>query len=102
MRLENNYIFLSKEIQKSGGNDNKNNTVVLGMGFNSVFSRLFGNIHRSQQQSNLLRTVFTVDVDDNTCSALITTYVVEKNAYLNLTVNAPTQAKAPPLPCAAA
>ena len=94
MRLENNYIFLSKEIQKSGGNDNKNNTVVLGMGFNSVFSRLFGNIHRSQQQSNLLRTVFTVDVDDNTCSALITTYVVEKNAYLNLTVNAPTQAKA--------
>lgn len=98
MRLQNNYIFLLQDSseKKSSTQTKSDGTVVLKLhqSFDTTFDRCFENIHRNKEESTPFCSLFSVDVNETNCTANIITFTVEKNVYLNLTVEAKTKAQA--------
>ena len=87
MKLTQNYIFLQKESKNE-------NEIVYKPSFNSLFNRLFDNIHKDEMNSTIYKAVYVKDTFDPKCLASIDIYTVKPNSYLNITVESPTKSKA--------
>lgn len=97
MKLQNNYIFLLQENSEKQSNTKakEDGTVVLKLhrSFDSCFESYFDNIHRNKTESTPFNSLFNVDINEKDSSATIVTFTVEKNVYLNLTVESKTKSK---------